>query len=64
MLYLYVKTIIPNLDSLEGRIYASSIYGTYNYFRWDDDDDKLKVYLNRELNIEEKILLDIIVSDI
>lgn len=62
MVYYYVKVATPNLDTLEIAFLASSIAGTYDYFRWDEDDDKLKVYLNRELDSAEKITLDNLVA--
>jgi hypothetical protein len=64
MTYFYTKTNPPNLDILETVILASMIANTYNHFRWDETDKQLKVYLNRELNLEEKIILDEMVSSI
>jgi hypothetical protein len=62
MIYYYTKTTIPDLDTLEIAILNSSISSTYEYFRWDEGDDKLKVHLNRELNSSEKIVLDGLVA--
>jgi len=65
MMYFYTKVHAPDLDILEATILASSlIVGIYIYLRWDAEDTLLKVELNRELDSEEKIVLDNLVSSV
>jgi hypothetical protein len=64
MIYLYEKLLPPNLDILEENFLISSIAETYNHFRWDEEDKKLKIYLNRELTVEEKLELNTLISNI
>lgn len=65
MEYTYTKTVAPNLDHLEADILASSIANTYIYLKWDDGEiDELDVVLTRELNTEEKTLLDNLVAQV
>lgn len=62
MVYYYTKITIPDLDLLEINILESIISDTYQYFVWDEDDNKLKVFLNRELTYSEKLILDNIIG--
>jgi hypothetical protein len=62
MVYLYEKLLPPDLTILESNFLVTSLAETYQYFRWDEEDKKLKIYLNRELNISEKEILDNLVS--
>jgi hypothetical protein len=64
MIYFYTKQNCPDLDILESEFLLSSILETYQYFRWDEEDITLKVFLNRELNQEEKLILDNLVEDV
>lgn len=58
MLYIYEKSTNPDLDVLEKTILSSALNEVYQYFRWDQDDKNLKVFLNRALNLEEEIILN------
>jgi hypothetical protein len=58
VLYIYEKSTNPDLDVLEKTILSSALNEVYQYFRWDQDDKNLKVFLNRALNLEEEIILN------
>jgi hypothetical protein len=58
LIYNYIKQVSPNLDILEANFLLSKISETYKYFLWNEGDTTLKIFLNRELNSEEKLLLD------
>ena len=60
--YDYSFCSAPNLDKLESELLASSISSTYVYFRWDKEDEYLKIFLTRELNASEKEFLDYLVA--
>ena len=62
MIYNYIAVNSPNLDNLEFTILSSTIAETYIYFNWDSVDQILKVHLNRELTIDEKLILDNIID--
>lgn len=64
MIYYYEKLTSPDLTNLELNFLVSIIAETYQYFRWDEEDKKLKIFLNRELNSEEKLILDNLVENL
>lgn len=65
MEYTYINKINPDLDALKTSILTSSIASIYSYLRWDQiPDNTLTVILNRELNSEEKTLLDNLIVQI
>jgi hypothetical protein len=64
MIYFFYNKNNPLLNILEINIQASIIADTYLSFRWDSDDKILKVKLNRELILEEKLILDNLVENI
>jgi hypothetical protein len=64
MIYYYTKTNAPDLDILELKILDSELSNIYESFRWDSDDNKLKVTLNKELNGLEKNILDKILNSV
>ena len=63
MIYLYQnKFNSPNFVALEILIKASAIADAYDYFRWDEDIAVITVILNRELTLDEKLILDSLVA--
>jgi hypothetical protein len=62
--YLYDYTKSPDLDNLETLILESTLLTIYNYLRWDEECNKLKIDLIRQINEEEQLLLDSLVSRI
>ena len=60
MCYKYQYNNVPNLDIIESNILISSFVDIYNFLQWDEDDlgQELKIHLNRELSVEEKVSLD------
>jgi hypothetical protein len=64
MTYYYTYTYSPDLSILETEFLNSELANTYDYLRWDSDDNKLKVTLNKELNGLEKNILDKILNSV
>ena len=61
--YYYTKVLTPDLDYYEAEILKTSFASALNHLRWDEDDELLKVYMDRELNTSEKDELDGIIEE-
>jgi len=59
--YEYNCEISPDLDKLETDIINAEL-PDYNYMRWDEKDELLKICFYSELSSENKIVLDSLIE--
>lgn len=65
MEYIYENKVnSPNLDQIHLDVASSDMTDkTIEWCRWDEDIQKLKIIFTNELSVEDKTLLDTIVSN-